>query len=556
VDQWRDFVAVYHQGTDNEVIELLSDIAIDASPEAIGETTGNHFTINGRKFKLDSGFKENLGFVFKETNKKSITFEDMEFTKFKNIQTDASLKDGGVMNARGAHLAFLGGVSFTSNSSINGLGGALYAENSTFSFVSATVLFASNTAINGGALYIAKDARFSFTNSQITFINNTANANPNDVYFEDATSELIFSGNNTLANGIITDGNTDAQISISKDAKLNFNGNSNIKNTVANDGNVVFNSGVSTVAVMNVSADAGLYLKNTSLTANTLNLANGSILSFEIDFQNALAPILFSDAITFNDAAANLAAANGVTLEIINLTPYAPKREITIVSAKSYFDWTKFNYNTDSYELFFDKNTNELRIINTPKPAPAPPSPYNFDYIDLSENQSDIFSILSGDEDLLSAFSRLTESKMKESLDSLSGVFLVNIIDAMSYNNSIVPLSRRLIPDDKYWAAINFNSMKFDNADNTLGTFKGSGASLNAGLDLYENDPIKAGAFLSLGISNYTQAENTASVFNTKAGLYGNANHKGIGANAEFGAVMSKASAKREAHIGNTYYSD
>jgi hypothetical protein len=150
----------------------------------------------------------------------------------------------------------------------------------------------------------------------------------------------------------------------------------------------------------------------------------------------------------------------------------------------------------------------------------------------------------------------LSESKMKESLDSLSGVFLVNIIDAMSYNNSIVPLSKRLISNDKYWAAINFNNMKFDNADNTLGAFKGSGASLNAGLDLYENDPIKAGAFLSLGISNYTQAENTASVFNTKAGVYGNANYKGIGANAEFGAVMSKASAKREAHIGNTYNAD
>jgi hypothetical protein len=302
---------------------------------------------------------------------------------------------------------------------------------------------------------------------------------------------------------------------------------------------------------MNVSAGAGIYLKNspvsngdnTSLTVNTLTLTNGSVLSFEIDFEKNLSPILFLDTINLNEV-----DEKGVSIEISNLTPYAPTTDtpITIISANSTFDWTKFNYNTNNYELSFKDG--KLQIINFPfNPE------YDFDYLTLSKNQSAVLDILSDDAHLASSFSKLSESKMKESLDSLSGVFLVNIIDAMSYNDSIVPLSKRLSSDDSVWSAISFNSKKFDNSDNTLGAFTGTGESLNVGMDLYNSEPIRAGAFLSLGISNYTQAENTASVFNTKAGLYGNANYKGIGANAELGAVMSKASAKREAHISKTY---
>jgi predicted outer membrane repeat protein len=698
VTDWENFIKSYKNSflTNGDIIKLKNNISVEDAIE-IGAPGGNNFKIDGNKFKLDSGLVENLGFVFTLASQKSITFENIEFTRFKNMPTATDGYGGVIQSADGA-FTFLGNIGFTSNSangsyayggaiyiqsstfsfvnsqvsftnnSANGpggsggsgfggaidaylssfsfvnsqvsftsnsvnasvsQGGAIYVESSTFSFVNSQVSFMSNSAngpyasARGGAIYVqsstfsfvnsqvsftnnsangpggsggsgfggaihayrfsnfsfvnsqvsftsnsasswggaiyVENSTFSFVNSQITFIDNKANNALNDVSFWNYDDALVFSGNNTLTNGIRASGAASAKIIISKNSILNFHGNSDIANIVINDGNAVFRSGISTITKrMSVSAGAGIYLKNspvsngdnTSLTVKTLTLANGSVLSFEIDFEKNLSPILFVNEIILNGV-----DEKGVSIEISNLTPYAPITDtpITIISADSSFDWTKFSYNTDNYKLFFEDGN--LQIINFPFEPPAPPEP-NFDYLTLSKNQSEFLDILSGDTHLISSFSKLSESKMKESLDSLSGVFLVNVIDAMSYNDSIVPLSKRLISDDGAWASISFNSMKFDNSDNTLGAFTGTGGNLNVGMDLYNSEPIRAGAFLGLGITNYSQSQNTASVFSTKAGLYGNAVFSGIEARAELGGSFASASAKREAYIAKTYNTD
>jgi outer membrane autotransporter protein len=101
---------------------------------------------------------------------------------------------------------------------------------------------------------------------------------------------------------------------------------------------------------------SALYLKNTRLTVSgNLVLDEGSVLNFEIDFQNKTAPVLFLPGKT--------EIGQGVKLEIINLTPNATPAKVLIITGEEVeANWENLEYDTDKYELSFENG--RLYITN------------------------------------------------------------------------------------------------------------------------------------------------------------------------------------------------
>jgi predicted outer membrane repeat protein len=359
-----------------------------------------------------ASFSENIGEAVSAVNS-NFSFANSQISFIGNNAEGAAaaiLAVKSKFSFGGSAISFMGNIA-------GGGGGSILAYDSSLSFINSKVSFIGNIAKNtGGAVYLRHGAKLIFANSQITFKDNKANEILGDVYFYDANTALVFSGDNTLTDGIKTNGKAAAKIiildrsklifaggesdlknkinfegadaaiifskentltsglnttgsttsiiQISKDATLIFSSDSNAKNIINNFGNMIFKSGNSHFGFIDVSSDAVLYLKkssdshthNTKLTVDSMVLKKDSALSFEIDFENKTAPelILMQEPVV----------EKGAKLEIINLTPDAPQTEIIIISVPKSFDWKKFAYDTKKYKVSFKKG--KLSISNKP----------------------------------------------------------------------------------------------------------------------------------------------------------------------------------------------
>ncbi|MDR2709449.1 MAG: hypothetical protein LBC07_05705, partial [Elusimicrobiota bacterium] len=147
-------------------------------------------------------------------------------------------------------------VEFSSNTAYSN-GGAIFGIGTRISFSASTIVFFHNTALDsGGAIYLTGNSNITFANSLITFKENfSQNQTPNDVYLDGAGSALIFSGNNTLTNGIHTSGTGVVRktgsgslfVEGDKDNPTIINNNFSVEG-----GAVEFQNAVSTIAILTV----------------------------------------------------------------------------------------------------------------------------------------------------------------------------------------------------------------------------------------------------------------------------------------------------------------
>jgi predicted outer membrane repeat protein len=263
VNSWSSFVKAYQSGTDD--IEFSKSIIADSYAEwgDLSSSGGRGLTIDGKKFKLDAGLREDLGF----SSDGRAHFKNIEFTRFKKT----------VIDSYGAKYDFFGVISFTNNTGFMG-GGAIHARyDSVFSFSNSLVLFKDNRSGNdsgGGAInsvgddsvssddhslfvaaYAAASAYdadfaaglasgyaaglaaystsyislFKFENSTVSFVNNSGRTSnggaiyvkASNIYF--ANSQISFTGNTAASGGAIyMDNKADIYFS---DAKITFKDN-------------------------------------------------------------------------------------------------------------------------------------------------------------------------------------------------------------------------------------------------------------------------------------------------------------------------------------------
>jgi hypothetical protein len=209
-------------------------------------------------------------------------------------------------------------------------------------------------------------------------------------------------------------------------------------------------------------------------------------------------------------------------------------------------DFSGLVHKTKKYILSVSTDGSTLYITNTPLP--------DFYALDLTKNEEKVLEIAVQNDDLAEQILEIHMSDIKESLDSLSGVFLVNIIDVLSYKESALPNAvYGLKVNDKFWTSANFNSTKFNNSQQALGEFQQTGGNIKAGIDLYGTSSAKTGVFFGLGTTFYNQAGNNASAFIAEAGFYGDAEVGGFDLNLEIGGKFADVHSQREVLLYDTF---
>jgi hypothetical protein len=465
-----------------------------------------------------------------------------------------------------------------------------------------SIVFLGNNTITGGlALTGDKGAPIKISNGAVLTFADGESSFDQKVLMNDSSSQLVFTGENTMAKGLNTTGNA-GKIAILNGSTLTFTGNSSLSHKVileeramlaikgnaavldsadslyrnANiniqnrgrltfkgagsmfmgsinnaNGELIFDSGVSTVAVMNIKNGAELYLKNSnnavSLTVGDLTLETGSTLHFDINFANLSAPVLISTG--------TLTVGKNVNLKINSLSQDDKQRNVPLIyfsgaQSKGNFDIKNFSYDKNNYNLFLGKDGN-LYMLKYPTYSENPAD--NFARLDLSNNQSRIADIIKNDKKLMSAFSGMSASRTKRSLDSASGVFLVNVLNALSYNDDALPLYTRFELGNNLWWSTDYKFLKLKNHNNSLGSFNWHGTGLKTGLEFYKSKNMQMGAFLNFRLNGFTQAGNIAGAFSTKAGLYSKAQYNNLGADLEIGGLITQGISRREVLLDATY---
>ncbi|MDR2709365.1 MAG: hypothetical protein LBC07_05275, partial [Elusimicrobiota bacterium] len=214
-----------------------------------------------------------------------------------NFSSNVDKNNGAVfLDKSRAYFKNSGEIIISSNTAMSA--GAVYLSVSTLTFDGAKkILFSNNTssdaANSAGAIYL-NNSILTFSNTEITFINNRhINGIKNDINLVNK-SQLIFSGDVLLPNGVIVKNDGSSFLKKTKTGNLIFDGTAVINSSFAiEQGTASFRYGakLSSVSFLDIGKTAALSFKDGfaggMLFVKTLNL-NGFI-EVDADFTNATA---------------------------------------------------------------------------------------------------------------------------------------------------------------------------------------------------------------------------------------------------------------------------
>jgi outer membrane protein OmpA-like peptidoglycan-associated protein len=189
IDNWSAFVDDYKIASGtllvNEDLSAIADSYSFLNPQT------DNFIIDGKNHYLDSNNFENKNFSLTD---KTLSFANIEFRNFNNTT------NGGVFNLENSQVSFAG-----------------------------KIIFESNRANLGGAIFAGNNSKIIFTNnSTISFNTNFALSDGNDIYLNGENSTLELFGNILLSNGLRTSGT--GQIIKTGNGNTIFAGNDTILN--------------------------------------------------------------------------------------------------------------------------------------------------------------------------------------------------------------------------------------------------------------------------------------------------------------------------------------
>ncbi|MDR2709607.1 MAG: hypothetical protein LBC07_06510 [Elusimicrobiota bacterium] len=415
---------------------------------------------------------------------------------------------------------------------VNGGGYALNAqdlENAFFDLQNKALTFKNislanfkNTDQSKGGAINASGASTIHLNGNINFSNNFSGDKPNDINLQDENSVIIFDGNVTLANGIRSQGA--GKLEKTSNGILNFQGT---KSIIENDFNVSagqlnFKSAVSSVNFLNMEDGTVLSLQDdkagTKLYLGEIIMRSDLIL--DIDFKTAGADQIFASSITIY---------SGHKLTIKDLYPMdLTVNEVPIIiggSSQTFtiFGESIFDYDRSLYVLRYSQNEGKLFIKNI-KPNDIEEDNEN------SPNRQQVQEIANRNWELKNSLVKLSADKRRKAMDSLSGVFIVNILAAQTQGRGEILFNQiqREAAVDKIWMDVNYSVMEFSKPEQTLGNFGMIDMGIDIGRDLFGTRIgaviARIGAYASANKKTFAQDENDASLNDFGFGVYENTN--------------------------------
>ncbi|MDR2708988.1 MAG: hypothetical protein LBC07_03335, partial [Elusimicrobiota bacterium] len=589
---WNIFVNSFrtYQDSQNPLV-LQADIdaaaEINASPQAFASPQGGGFSVDGAGFSLNAknDKAQNLGFIFYES---SFTFKQITFKNFlaqsssgavfyaqnssitfigninflNNTLSASNDTGGGAIFAQNTQLNFEGAadtnskIEFSSNVSLNGAGGALFIDEAETYFANVNIRFTSNSAQgNGGAIYL--NGLLTFSNSTIAFINNFAGAKLNDIYFAAAQSELVFSGDNVLTNGIKTSGA--GSIKKIDEGTLDFEGSPAIILNAFDieAGTVNFKSNISTISVLRVQNDALLSLVNGDTGGRLFTeelIFTDAYLAFDVNFSNGLADKIVVDQIFSSNANSHfllnvlsqigdeIAILIETNSEISNIQEIYTANEDYEVYGGGYFIFAR-SKDSSSLPPAVISATDWKEFVNEYKYAPK----VNGDWIELSKNiiasQGDenidrsaaqVSFNIDGKNKILDADNQKTGFVLDAAAIAFKDITFKNFAGAQgavirALNKSSVTFLGTINfvnnQSDIYLndSALYFNDVIFVNGLRTQGTgevikFGGGAAVFRDGIFVKNKMQIKNNPGLVPRVSNFEGSTNIENVFNVQDG--------------------------------------
>ncbi|AKL97645.1 hypothetical protein [Endomicrobium proavitum] len=238
---WNTFVSQYQTAVAGSTITLAQDIyAVIGDSNPFAQTAGNNFTIDGGGYVINSSAMPNR--AINASGNKNINITNVTFAYF----------NGGVINGN---------------------------NTSTTNFVAdGTVNFASNTAVNGGA--INNGTIFFVEGSTVNFIKNTASTNGGAIY-NNATINIYGNVNfttNTAQYGGAVYEDSSGIVNFSTGAIVNFTSNSAVNGGAIylnSNGTLAFLQGSEVNFIGNAASEKG-----GAISGAIIKFAEGSTVTF------------------------------------------------------------------------------------------------------------------------------------------------------------------------------------------------------------------------------------------------------------------------------------
>ncbi|MDR2708481.1 MAG: hypothetical protein LBC07_00695 [Elusimicrobiota bacterium] len=413
---------------------------------------------------------------------------------------------------------------------INGNGFGLNAqklENAFFDLQNKVVTFKNislanfkNTNQLMGAAINADNNSTIHLSGNINFSNNFSQDKPNDITLQDADSVIVFDNGALLANGLRTQGL--GTLEKRDQGEVSFQGAPSI---IENDFNVLagrlnFKSAISSVNYLNMNYGSSLSLQDdkagSKLYAGVILMRSN--LALDIDFKSAIADQIFASSVTI---------FSGYKLTIKDANPLdLTENEIPIIIASSSQTFTilgskAFDYDEKLYSLRYD---NGKLFIKNIKPPDIEEDNEN------SPNREAVEEIVNGDGRLKIPLSKLSMDKRRKALDSLSGVFTINIFAAQTQLNSefLFNQIQQEASIGKVWADANYSVLEFSKHEQTLGKFRMINTGADIGVDFlgarFGSMITRLGVYANANTKEFTQDQSKASVNDLALGIYENTN--------------------------------
>ena len=301
---------------------LLSDIVFATYVISGSETVKDQ---NYHDFYPEGGGN---GGVFYVKNTGTLTVISSKFTNNRAITDISGNKGyGGAIYNEGKTI-IIGGVLFSSNSAVDG--GAIYNRNNSTMTISGTdIIFSSNRAEKyGGAIFNGNRSTMTITADNITFSSNSAGENGGAIYnYENSimtinsTGTVTFNSNSAKYGGAIFNG-YNFTMTISSTETIIFNSNS------AGSGGAIFNENGS---AMTISGN------NITFSSNSAGERGGAIANYE----NSIMTINSTGTVTFSS---NSAGSGGAIENYSGSTMTISGNNITFSSNSANYGGAIYNY--------------------------------------------------------------------------------------------------------------------------------------------------------------------------------------------------------------------
>ncbi|MDR3048519.1 MAG: OmpA family protein [Elusimicrobiota bacterium] len=482
-----------------------------------------------------------------------------------NNNSASNGSDGGALYIDNSSISFLGSVEFNNNRASSGA--AAYLMNNSSLTISGQGSFTNNKADTNGAVFFVQDSYLTLkaNSSDIVFSNNAPDGGF-DIYLDGGANIVLF--DISTRNAVNMDGGIYGEAGDAIEHK--GGGAFNLKGKIDFAGNWTVNGGTMTVSYSTISISS-FVINNARYSMKNPNYANArpaiSARSARTVYAAAINPVptpiitltdsltarnvIFDFSIYFSGSSIDGDKIIADTLIDINgaffnfdaygqLTAISSNLSVAIMSSSG--TMPIINYNQSGYinwymdggdfrQLPFTLNLDSVnKTLNL-----LLSSTMSLSINNLTPNQKETQNLLNSVFDnneiisIRSGLNLLSDNDIKETLDDISGVFIINALYIAAQKDMSIRLYDRLSvknPQDfdrkaNFWVQYIIDGGDYKDEESQVLNLKSGASSIEGGFDFLNNEDRVVGLYISQSADKIKQENNKADAALMGAGLYG-----------------------------------